>query len=95
MHRLFAAYIWKHELQQGKKYYTTVQACNRANLCSVTSSTSLIFDNSPPTSGAVTVGFDGHHNKFLGHRYVKEDQHEMWVFERLFKQVENINASTK
>ena len=64
------AYVWKHEFDQGKKYYVTVEACNRAGLCRVTSSSSLTFDNSPPSPGRVTVGFDGHHSKFWGHKYV-------------------------
>ena len=62
------AYTWTRELDQGTKYYVTLQACNRAGLCRVTSSSSMTFDDSPPTSGHVTVGFYGHHTKFLGHK---------------------------
>ncbi|KAK7493717.1 hypothetical protein BaRGS_00015046, partial [Batillaria attramentaria] len=60
-------YVWRRELAQGKRYYTTVEACNKAALCRMTSSSSLTFDNSPPTPGRVVVGFDGHHSKYLGH----------------------------
>ncbi|KAK7092487.1 uncharacterized protein [Littorina saxatilis] len=61
------SYVWKREFDQGKKYYVTVEACNHAGLCRVTSSSSMTFDNSPPSPGHVTVGFDGRHSKFFGH----------------------------
>ncbi|XP_070204014.1 uncharacterized protein [Littorina saxatilis] len=61
------AYTWRRELDQGTKYYATLQACNRAGLCRVTSSNSVTFDDSPPTAGIVTVGSYGHHSTFLGH----------------------------
>ncbi|KAK7483107.1 hypothetical protein BaRGS_00025675, partial [Batillaria attramentaria] len=64
---LQTSFEWKSDFEQGKRYYATVEACNKAGLCSVTSSSSLTFDDSPPTAGRVTVGFDGHHSKFLGH----------------------------
>ncbi|KAK7496758.1 hypothetical protein BaRGS_00011967, partial [Batillaria attramentaria] len=60
-------FTWKSDLEQGKKYYATVEACNKAGLCRVTSSSSMMFDDSPPVAGHVTVGFDGHHSKYLGH----------------------------
>ncbi|KAL8573303.1 hypothetical protein ACOMHN_032765 [Nucella lapillus] len=61
------SYTWREQLDQGTRYYAALQACNRARLCRVTSSSSLIFDDSPPTSGLVTVGLYGGHDKFLGH----------------------------
>ena len=66
------AYVWRHEFDQGEKYYVTVEACNHAGLCRVTSSSSMTFDNSPPSPGHVTVGFEGHHSKFWGHKYVRQ-----------------------
>ncbi|XP_060084880.1 uncharacterized protein LOC132564227 [Ylistrum balloti] len=45
----------KH-LGVGLTYYTTVTACNTANLCSSATSDGLILDNSPPTAGAVQDG---------------------------------------
>ncbi|XP_070207962.1 uncharacterized protein [Littorina saxatilis] len=60
-------YTFKYPFDQGRKYYATLEVCNHARLCSVTSSESMTFDNSPPTPGHVTVGFDGRHSKFLGH----------------------------
>ncbi|KAK7493733.1 hypothetical protein BaRGS_00015062 [Batillaria attramentaria] len=64
---LQTSFVWTREFEQGKKYYATVEACNRAGLCRVTSSRSLTFDNSPPLAGHLTVGFDGHRNRYLGH----------------------------
>ncbi|KAK7460765.1 hypothetical protein BaRGS_00038812, partial [Batillaria attramentaria] len=64
---LQTSFVWKRDFEQGKKYYVTVEACNKAGVCGVASSSSMIFDNSPPTAGHVTVGFDGHHSRFLGH----------------------------
>ena len=68
-----SAYTWKYEFEQGKKYFATVEACNRAGLCRVTSSNSITFDNSPPTAGYISVGPSGHHSKYLGHRLVETD----------------------
>ena len=62
------AYVWKQEFDQGKKYYVTVEACNHAGLCRVTSSSSMTYDSSPPLPGHVTVGYNGRHSKFLGHK---------------------------
>ncbi|KAK7493739.1 hypothetical protein BaRGS_00015068, partial [Batillaria attramentaria] len=64
---LQTSFTWRREFDQGKDYYVIVEACNKAGLCTKSSSTSLTFDDSPPTSGHVTVGFDGHHSRFLGH----------------------------
>ncbi|KAK7101794.1 hypothetical protein V1264_020121 [Littorina saxatilis] len=64
---LQTSYTWQQKVDQGKKYFTLVEACNRANLCRVTSSSSITFDNSPPTAGLITVGFDGHRTRYLGH----------------------------
>ncbi|KAK7473968.1 hypothetical protein BaRGS_00034797 [Batillaria attramentaria] len=64
---LLTTYTWKREFELGKKYYGILEACNKAGLCRVTSSSSIMFDTSPPIGGLVTVGFDGHHSRFLGH----------------------------
>ncbi|KAK7496778.1 hypothetical protein BaRGS_00011987, partial [Batillaria attramentaria] len=64
---LQTSYIWRREFEQGRKYHVTVEACNKAGLCRVTSSSSTTFDDSPPVAGHVTVGFDGRHSKYLGH----------------------------
>ncbi|XP_021356985.1 uncharacterized protein LOC110452658 [Mizuhopecten yessoensis] len=45
----------KH-LGVGLTYYTTVTACNTANLCSSVTSDGVILDNSPPTAGVVQDG---------------------------------------
>ncbi|KAK7493722.1 hypothetical protein BaRGS_00015051, partial [Batillaria attramentaria] len=55
---LQTSFSWKREFEQGKKYYATVETCNKARMCRLTSSSSLTFDNSPPIAGHVTVGFD-------------------------------------
>ncbi|XP_062616047.1 uncharacterized protein LOC134277752 [Saccostrea cucullata] len=42
----------------GITYYTTVMACNTANLCSEASSDGVIIDSSPPSLGRVIDGTD-------------------------------------
>ncbi|XP_076086914.1 uncharacterized protein LOC143057491 [Mytilus galloprovincialis] len=42
----------------GKIYYTTVTACNTADLCSSVTSDGFIIDNSPPNIGKVKDGAD-------------------------------------
>ncbi|XP_070573612.1 uncharacterized protein [Ptychodera flava] len=49
-------------LQPGVRYYTTVTACNAAELCTTVSSDGIIADNSPPVAGIVYDGIsDGDH----------------------------------
>ncbi|XP_069133969.1 uncharacterized protein [Argopecten irradians] len=45
----------KH-LGVGVTYYTTVTACNTADLCSSVTSDGIVLDNSPPTAGVVQDG---------------------------------------
>jgi len=40
----------------GLIYYTTVTACNTANLCTSVTSDGVILDNSPPSPGVVQDG---------------------------------------
>ncbi|VDH98686.1 Hypothetical predicted protein, partial [Mytilus galloprovincialis] len=42
----------------GIRYYTTVTACNTADLCSSVTSDGVIIDNSPPSTGTVKDGAD-------------------------------------
>jgi len=43
-------------LGAGLRYYTTVTACNTADMCSTATSDGVIIDNSAPTAGAVQDG---------------------------------------
>lgn len=43
-------------LGAGLRYYTTVTACNTADMCSTVTSDGVIIDNSPPLAGAVQDG---------------------------------------
>ncbi|XP_046569942.1 uncharacterized protein LOC124278267 [Haliotis rubra] len=58
---------WTGDLPLGVKLYCSVEACNRAGLCSKSASDGIILDNSPPVPGMVFVGHDGHHRKYHGH----------------------------
>ena len=42
----------------GRRYYTTVTACNTADLCSSVTSDGVIIDNSPPNIGKIKDGAD-------------------------------------
>lgn len=42
-------------LTSGLKYFTFVEACNRANLCTVSVSDGIIADNSPPLAGLIYI----------------------------------------
>jgi len=43
-------------LKYGIKYFTTVTACNTADLCTSVTSDGVVVDNSPPTAGVVQDG---------------------------------------
>ncbi|CAC5386462.1 unnamed protein product [Mytilus coruscus] len=43
-------------LGTGLRYYTTVTACNTADMCTTVTSDGVLIDNSPPTAGAVQDG---------------------------------------
>lgn len=45
-------------LAVGIRYYTTVTACNTADLCTSSTSDGVVIDNSPPNSGKVKDGAD-------------------------------------
>ncbi|XP_061189002.1 uncharacterized protein LOC133197151 [Saccostrea echinata] len=42
----------------GMKYYTSVTACNTADLCTTVTSDGIVIDNSPPTPGRVRDGLE-------------------------------------
>ena len=45
-------------LGSGIRYYTTITACNTADLCTSVTSDGVVIDNSPPTQGTVQDGVD-------------------------------------
>ncbi|XP_036362221.1 uncharacterized protein LOC115216576 [Octopus sinensis] len=61
-------HIWKRAFTPGIKYYVTVEACNKAFLCSRSASNGVIMDNSPPLTGTVEVGTDRHHRTYQAHQ---------------------------
>ncbi|KAJ8312798.1 hypothetical protein KUTeg_010171 [Tegillarca granosa] len=67
---------WKGSFLPGKRYYVTVECCNRAQLCSVSSSNGVIIDNSIPISGIVTVGMSDRHSTYIGH---SASVHTRWI----------------
>ena len=52
----FTDWEWKIPLVTGKRYFSTVEGCNIAGLCSRSSSNGIVIDNSPPIPGYVSVG---------------------------------------
>ena len=51
----FTDYCWRLSLVPGLKYFTFVEACNGAGLCSQSISDGIIVDNSPPLAGLVYI----------------------------------------
>jgi len=45
-------------LEAGAKYYSTITACNTADLCTSVTSDGVVIDNSPPVPGIVQDGVD-------------------------------------
>ncbi|XP_076113981.1 uncharacterized protein LOC143082265 [Mytilus galloprovincialis] len=45
-------------LGSGIRYYTTITACNTADMCTSVTSDGVVIDNSPPTQGIVLDGVD-------------------------------------
>ncbi|XP_052252190.1 uncharacterized protein LOC127858901 [Dreissena polymorpha] len=61
-------HAWNGPFVPGLKYSVTVEACNRADMCTIRSSDGLVVDNSPPIRGIVYVGPGNGHNKYLSQR---------------------------
>ncbi|XP_052789886.1 uncharacterized protein LOC128224179 [Mya arenaria] len=57
--------MWNGPFITGEKYYTTVQSCNKAGLCTQKSSDGIILDNSPPIMGRVQAGSGVRHSRYL------------------------------
>ncbi|WAR31807.1 hypothetical protein MAR_034349, partial [Mya arenaria] len=57
--------LWNGPFIPGEKYYTTVESCNKAGLCTQRSSDGIILDNSPPIMGRVQAGSGIHHSRYL------------------------------
>ncbi|XP_052790278.1 uncharacterized protein LOC128224473 isoform X2 [Mya arenaria] len=57
--------IWNGPFIPGEKYYTTVESCNKAGLCTQRSSDGIILDNSPPIIGRVQAGSSVRHSRYL------------------------------
>lgn len=55
-------------LAEGVKYYTTVKACNSANLCSSATSDGFLVDKSRPLAGRVMDGLGGRDNQYQASR---------------------------
>lgn len=55
LYYLSLEYCWKMSLTSGQKYFTFVEACNGAMLCSKLVSGGLVVDNSPPLTGLVYI----------------------------------------
>lgn len=49
-------WTWTLPLIPGKRYFSTVESCNMAGLCSQSSSNGIVIDPSPPTPGFVSIG---------------------------------------
>ncbi|XP_052788827.1 uncharacterized protein LOC128223594 [Mya arenaria] len=56
---------WNGSFIPGQRYYTTVESCNKAGLCTQRSSDGMILDNSPPIMGRVQAGSCVHHSRYL------------------------------
>ncbi|XP_052789246.1 uncharacterized protein LOC128223857 [Mya arenaria] len=57
--------FWNGPFIPGDKYYTTVESCNKAGLCTQRSSDGIILDNSPPIMGRVQAGSGIHHSRYV------------------------------
>lgn len=57
-------------LVQGYRYYSTITACNTADLCSSVTSDGVIIDSSPPTVGVVQDGVEMYDTHYQSMRYI-------------------------
>lgn len=57
-------------LVQGYRYYSTIMACNTADLCSSVTSDGVIIDSSPPTVGVVQDGVEVYDTHYQSMRYI-------------------------
>ena len=56
-------------LSPGRKYHTTITACNGAGLCTTRASDGVIPDVTPPSIGVVMDGIAGEDIDYQVHRY--------------------------
>ena len=66
--RLISVIAWNDSVIPGETYYVTVEACNRAGLCTTRTSDGITIDNSRPIAGRVHVGSSSRHERYLPHR---------------------------
>ena len=57
--------MWNSTFTPGETYFITVEACNRAGLCSAIASDGIVLDDSPPIPGLVRVGSSTYHQSFI------------------------------
>ena len=65
---VYTDWEWRIALEAGKRYFSTVEGCNIAGLCSRSSSNGIVIDNSPPIPGYVSVGTGN--VKYIPQRFV-------------------------
>ena len=56
-------------LIEGMRYFVSVTACNVADLCTTVSSDGFVLDRSPPSTGRVLDGTQGHDIMYQASRY--------------------------
>ncbi|CAC5378366.1 unnamed protein product [Mytilus coruscus] len=73
---LHTSKAWALSFSQGVTYYSTVEACNGAGLCSTATSNGILIDNSAPVPGLVFVGEPGKYTNFISDR---NTIHASWI----------------
>ncbi|XP_052063158.1 uncharacterized protein LOC127702892 [Mytilus californianus] len=67
---------WTIHFLQGIRYFTTVETCNGAGLCSTATSNGVIIDNSLPVPGLVIVGSPEKHSRYISDKHTI---HSSWI----------------
>nr|KAG5686569.1 hypothetical protein BaRGS_027226 [Batillaria attramentaria] len=72
-----SAFVWKRDFEQGKKYYVTVEACNKAGVCGVASSS---IDVTPPEMVTAPCFVNPHDGKPMDRNYDRSVMRLQWKF---------------
>lgn len=56
------------DLEAGRRYFSTITACNTGNMCTCVTSDGVTIDNSPPVPGIVQDGSGDYDIEFLSVR---------------------------
>lgn len=79
----------------GLKYFTTLRACNTADLCTTVATDGVVMDNSPPTMGVVTDGTGAQDIEYQSLRWVMSNLGHLWNHQLVSVVIKSVSTNWK